>query len=121
MTDESSIENEESDIEYDFSCIKCGYDYSSYQESEYGFCDKCGNGRCKSCKSACEDCKEESCFRCVVYLECCNKLTCCGYFHCEECWTDICTNCKGPETYCIKCEYRVCQNCISKEHKLSIW
>ena len=121
MVDENDAESSsESDTDYyniEFSCIKCGYEYNNYIESEYGFCKKCGNGRCKSCKSVCDDCGEESCFRCVTYLECCDKCTCCEYFYCDECCYAICVKCDGKYNVCVECEYQVCGNCTSKEHK----
>lgn len=121
--DLSSIEHD-SDLdlyEFGFDCIKCGYSYDSFRESEYGQCSNCSIMSCKNCRSLCEECSRNCCFKCSTYLECCNmnKCTHC-YGFCGSHGEYECNKC--VETYeCYNCGYLTCKEYISTEHKNNIY
>ena len=116
-SDLSSIEENESDLELNFDCIKCGYEYDTFAESEYYQCNNCFIMSCKNCRFICEECNSNCCTRCSFYIECCKMVLCNNcYSYCEYCTEEHCNKCvKFYE--CMECNQSVCENNISKDHK----
>ena len=117
----SSLETENlenSDFEEsEFECIKCGYLYDTFTESDYRQCLNCHIMSCKNFRLICEECSENCCYRCSFYLDCCNMYKCNGcYSFCENHGNYECNKC--IKNYkCINCEFCVCPEFISTEHK----
>jgi hypothetical protein len=114
--------NENEDDYFDpnfFQCPKCDSEFTN-NDAEYQYCKFCIRGFCRNCSSICDVCLEKKCFRCVEYLECCDKSLCkdCGTFYCEECNDDHCRNCVKMYN-CKNCEYNTCT--ISKDHFLNTY
>lgn len=103
-----------------FECPKCGYEYISFNESNYHGCIECANNYCKNCSNFCDKCQKEICFRCSFYTQCCNKNRCISCtWHCEECYDNKCNICESRNE-CINCEMWFCKNHISPDHKINV-
>ena len=125
MNEDNNFENDENDNDSEFEnpnfqCPKCGSEFDNNDDPEYQYCKFCIRGFCRNCSSVCDACQEKKCFRCVEYLECCDKSVCqdCGLFYCNDCMDYHCKSCIKMYT-CKNCEYNTCEK--SENHFLNTY